>query len=156
MPVFEKSVFQSVVILARSHWDWYIRQLGGFVRFAREHVPSPPLDKQRQKSLDSVDRNGIKKQLSILEGACGVTFNIPDTVMSSVEEMSLVRNLGMHNRWEVDSFYLSKTSTINLELGDVRLFEITELQNWISSLTKLLNETSLPIAKKYVSVPDYP
>jgi hypothetical protein len=156
MPVFEKSVFQSVVILARSHWDWYIRQLGGFVRFARKHVPSPLLDKQQQKSLDSVDRKEIKKQLSILEESCGVTFSIPNTVMSSVEEMSLVRNLGMHNRWEVDSFYLSKTSTTNLEVGDVRLFEITELQNWISSLTKLLNETSLPIAEKYVFAPDYP
>ena len=156
MPVFEKSVFQGVLILARSHWDWYIRQLGGFVRFARNHVSSPPLDRKQQNSLDYVDRKEIKEQLMILEGACGLSFNIPNTVMSSIEEMSLVRNLGMHNRWEVDSFYLSKTSTLNWDVGDIRLFEIAELQDWISSLTKLLDATSFPIAIKYVSAPDYP
>jgi hypothetical protein len=28
------------------------------VRFSRNHVSSPPLDKKQQKSLDSVDRGG--------------------------------------------------------------------------------------------------
>lgn len=156
MSVFENTVFQNVLMLMRSHWDWYIRQIGGFVRFSRNHVSSPPLDKKQQKLLDNVDRKEIKEQLETLETACGVTFNIPSTVMESIKEMSLVRNLGMHNRWEVDDFYLSKTSTSGWELGDLRLVEINELRAWASSLNKIIDETSIPIALKYVSAPDYP
>ena len=156
MSVFENTVFQNVLMLMRSHWDWYIRQLGGFVRFSRNHVPSPSLDNKQQKLLDNVDRKEIKEQLEILEMACGITFNIPSAVMESIKEMSLVRNLGMHNRWEVDDFYLNKTSTSGWELGDIRLIEINQLREWASSLNKIIDETSLPIAVKYVSVPDYP
>jgi hypothetical protein len=156
MSVFENTVFQNVLMLMRSHWDWYIRQLGGFVRFSRNHVSSPPLDNKQQKLLDNVDRKEIKEQLEILEMACGVTFNIPATIMESIKEMSLVRNLGMHNRWEIDSFYLNKTSTSGWELGDIRLIEIKELREGASSLNKIIDETSLPIAVKYVSAPDYP
>ena len=35
MPVFQTSVFQNVLVLVRSHWDWYVRQLSSFVAFAR-------------------------------------------------------------------------------------------------------------------------
>ena len=156
MSVFENTVFQNVLMLMRSHWDWYIRQLGGFVRFSRNHVSSPPLDNKQQKLLDNVDRKEIKEQLEILEMACGITFNIPATVMESIKEMSLVRNLGMHNRWEIDSFYLNKTSTSGWVLGDIRLIDIKDLREWASSLNKIIDETSLPIAVKYVSAPDYP
>jgi hypothetical protein len=156
MPVFQNSVFQNVLILVRSHWDWYIRQLASFASFARGHVSSPPLSNREQKSFDHVDREGIEEQLSILQGACGVTFNIPSSSMAEVKEMSYVRNLGLHNRWEIDAFYLRKTVTAGWELGEIRVVTIAELRTWVSSLTKLLDETSIPIAKKYCSAPDYP
>ena len=105
MPVFENSVFQNVLVLVRSHWDWYIRQLGSFVKFARVHVASPSLSNSEQRAFDSVDRREIEKQLSIFESAFGVAFNVPSSTMAGVKEMSLVRNLGLHNRWEVDDFY---------------------------------------------------
>lgn len=77
MPVFQNSVFQNVLILVRSHWDWYIRQLASFAAFARSHVSSPSLSNKEQKAFDYVDRKEIDEQLSILEAACGVTFHIP-------------------------------------------------------------------------------
>lgn len=156
MPVFQNTVFQNVLVLVRSHWDWYIRQLRSFVVFARDHVSSPQLSNREQKLFDSVDRREIEKQLSIFEGACGVTFNIPGSSMAAVKEMSLVRNLGLHNRWEVDDFYLSKTLTSGWTIGEIRVVEIHELRHWVASLTQLLDETSIPIAKKYFSAPDYP
>lgn len=156
MPVFENSVFQNVLVLVRSHWDWYIRQLGRFVAFARVHVPSPALSTKHQKLFDYVDRKEIDEQLSILEGACGVTFCLPNSTMLEVKEMSLVRNLGLHNRWEVDAFYLSKTLSSRWTVGEIRVVTIQELRSWVSGLTKLLDETSIPIAKKYCSAPDYP
>jgi hypothetical protein len=70
--------------------------------------------------------------------------------------MSYVRNLGLHNRWEVDAFYLRKTLTAGWNVGEIRVVTIDELKTWVSSLTSLLTETSIPIAKKYFSAPDYP
>jgi hypothetical protein len=156
LPVFQNSVFQNVLVLVRSHWDWYIRQLGSFVAFARQHVPSPVLSNKQQNLFDDLDRREIEKQLSILEGACGLTFNLPGSTMVAVKEMSLVRNLGLHNRWEVDAFYLSKTPSSGWTKGEIRIVGIEELRTWVSSLTKLLDETSMPIARKYCSAPDYP
>jgi hypothetical protein len=156
MPVFQHSVFQNVLILVRSHWDWYIRQVAGFVAFARNHISSPTLTNKEQRSFANLDRKEIEDQLVILGNTCGVNFNIAASTMLAVKEMSLVRNIGLHNRWEVDRFYLSKTLTSGWTVGDIRTVKIDELRSWVSSLTKLLDETSIPIANKYVSAPDYP
>ena len=57
-PTFNNTIFQNVLILMRSHWDWYIRQIGEFVSFARKHVSSPELDKSTEKSCTYwVERN---------------------------------------------------------------------------------------------------
>ena len=48
--IFERAVFQSSVIAMSSHWDWYMRKLGQFVRFARTHVPSPVLNSKQENS----------------------------------------------------------------------------------------------------------
>ena len=91
-----------------------------------------------------------------MEESCGIKLSLSPQILSNINEMSLVRNLGLHNRWEVDDFYLRKTSSSIWELRDVRIIEIGELQSWAGSLSKLINETSLQIAIKYVGAPDYP
>ena len=98
-PIFNNTIFQNVVVLTRSHWDWYIRQIGEFVSFAGNYVSSPVLDARQRKSLARIGWNEITQQLSILEESCGIKFNISDATLSDINEMSLVRNLGMHNRW---------------------------------------------------------
>ena len=155
-PIFNNTIYQNVLILMRSHWDWYIRQIGQFVSFARAHIRSPALDKKQQQDLERIGWTEITKQLIILEVSCGIKFSLSSTILSDLNEMSLVRNLGMHNRWEVDEFYLRKTTTSNWELREVRIVEINELQSWASSLSKLINETSLQIATRYVAAPDFP
>lgn len=153
--IFNNTIFQNVAVLMRSHWDWYIRQIGEFVGFARNHVSSPTLDSKQQKNLARIGFAEITQQLTILEEACGINFNLPASIMSDISEMSLVRNLGMHNRWEVDDYYLAKTTTPNWELKDVRLIEVAELQSWSNSLSKLIMETSLQIAAKFAAAPDF-
>jgi hypothetical protein len=153
--IFNNTIFQNVLILMRSHWDWYIRQIGEFVSIARNHVSSPVLDRNQQKNLARVGWKEITQQLTILEESCRVKFNLSHAILSDINEMSLVRNLGMHNRWEVDDYYLNKTASSNWELKDVRLIEINELRSWSGSLSALINETSFEIAKKYVGAPDF-
>lgn len=155
-PIFNNTIFQNVLILMRSHWDWYIRQMGEFVSFARNHVSSPALDRNQEKDLARIGWKEIAQQLTILEKSCGIKFNLSSAILSDINEMSLVRNLGMHNRWEVDDYYLNKTSSSKWDLKDVRLIDIAELRSWSGSLSKLINETSLEIAIKYVHSPDFP
>jgi hypothetical protein len=155
-PIFNNTIFQNVLILMRSHWDWYIRQVGEFVSFARNHVSSPVIDRNQQKNLARIGWKEITQQLTILEESCGITFNLSHAILSDINEMSLVRNLGMHNRWEADKYYLNKTSSSNWDLKDVRLIEIAELRSWSGSLSKLINETSLEIAINYAGAPDFP
>lgn len=154
--VFTNTIFQHVVILLRSHWDWYIRQTGAFVRFARSHVASPTLNSKQEKNLSNIGWKDVASQLTILEEACGISFSLSSTTLSAINEMSLVRNLGMHNRWEVDDYYLQKTLSVGWELKDIRIIEIGELNHWRESFASLLNETSFPIAELYAPVPDYP
>jgi hypothetical protein len=154
--IFENTVFQNTAIFMRSHWDWYIRQIGEFVEFARNHVASPTLSSKQKQQLSKIGWKEMTDQLSILEDSCGISFGISSAISSDIKEMALVRNLGMHNRWEVDQFYLNKTSTSGWTLKDVRLIDISELRSWGRSLSKLINETSFQIAVKFVSAPDYP
>jgi hypothetical protein len=154
--IFNNTIFQNVVILMRSHWDWYIRQIGEFINFGRAHIASPPLTKKQESELNRIGWSEITRQLLILEESSGINLNLPLQIFADISEMSLVRNLGLHNRWEVDAFYLSKTSSSVWELRDIRIIEIGELQSWARSLSKLITETSLQIAVKYVGAPDYP
>jgi hypothetical protein len=126
------------------------------VSFARNHVSSPALDRNQQKNLARIAWKEITQQLTILEESCGIRFNLSHAILSDINEMSLVRNLGMHNRWEADDYYLNKTSSSNWDLKDVRLIEIAELRSWSGSLSKLINESSLEIAIKYAGAPDFP
>jgi hypothetical protein len=154
--IFNNTLFQNVVILMRSHWDWYIRQIGEFINFARVHIALPPLNKKQQSELTRIGWSEITKQLVVLEESCGIKLSLSPQVLSDIHEMSLVRNLGLHNRWEVDDVYLSKTSGSIWELRHVRIIEIGELKSWSGSLSKLISETSLEIAIKCVRAPDYP
>jgi len=155
-PVFNNTIFQNVVILMRSHWDWYIRQIGEFVSFARSHVTGPSLTERQQKDLGRIAWKEVTRQLDILEQSCDINFDLSSETLSEIYEMSLVRNLGMHNRWEVDDVYLKRTSSGTWQLRELRTIEIGELQRWAKSLSKLINETSLQISIKYAAAPNFP
>ena len=69
--------------------------------------------------------------------------------------MTLVRNLGLHNRWEVDEKYLQFSSTKGLGVGDLRLVEVEELHHWHAALVRLILDLTSAVAIRYVDVPDF-
>lgn len=154
--VFEKWIFQHVLIQIRSHWDWYIRRLGEFIVFARENAPCSPLSQKDKEELRRIGFTSLNKQLKILEKASGVKFNISKDVLDKLLEMALVRNLGLHNRWEVDSFYINRTNTLGWSIGEIREFDSIELGEWHKCIMNVINKTSVEISKKFVQAPDYP
>ena len=126
--------------------------------FARGYISCTMLTKVDEKSLKNIGFKEITQQLELLEKASDLKFDLPDEILSSLAEMSLVRNLGLHNRWEVDSHYKDKTrpGSTGWEIGEIRTFDKTELQIWHGSLIEVISKTSVPIAKKFCHAPPYP
>lgn len=155
--IFKISVFQSVLVAINSHWDWYVRNLGNFVSFARQYVPDRALSRKEEKDLDRIGFLSICHQLTTLEKSCVEIFGIPNNVLEDLKEMSLVRNLALHNRWEVDQKYLDNTSNNQYwNIGELRLFDISELRLWHQGLLEAVKKTWISIATKYLNAPRYP
>lgn len=102
-----------------------------------------------------IDHLNILNQLTLLEKASDVKFNLSDENLSSLKEMSLVRNLGLHNRWEVDKQYQEKNNSNDWEIGEIRVFDPIELYDWHESLIEAVNMTCVEIAKKFNQAPDF-
>jgi len=156
---FQQYVIQNAPIAMRNHWDWYIRNLGRFVEFARTKCGGPTLGRDREKQLLRLGKKEmpLATQLQVLRDATGLALDFEAEIMEAAKEMSLVRNLGLHNRWEVDDVYLEQSSDRkDWRVGEVRVIQATELLPWRRALSQLLIGTWSPIARLYVNVPSYP
>lgn len=157
--VFEKSVLQTVVISMKSHWDWFITKIAGFIIFSYNHETNNlNLDHKTVADLKSIGQNKpIKYQISLLSKITNIDFLITETILNDIYEMTLVRNLGIHNRWEVDLKYLEKTQySENWELGELRTINANEVELWERSLFTIIRNVAFPIAFKYGNTPNYP
>lgn len=153
--LFEVSVRQSALIALRSHWDWYISKLGAFI--LRQHPESgiSPLPNKLQKLLAKVGFKEITEQTRIIASALSCELKIDPSHLESIHEMSLVRNLGLHNRWEVDEYYLAKSHVSGFKLREVRLFPISELEQWHQALISLISSTWKPVAIQYCGTSEH-
>jgi hypothetical protein len=153
--VFEGTVYQNALITFNSHWDWYVRNLHAFVKVASIKVTSPQLTRSQAKDFNRLSFMSIPQQIKILETVCGVQFCLSQEAIGHLKEMSLVRNLGLHNRWEIDEKYLRNTETGPWSLGDLRIVRIEELRNWHTSLLQVILSSSSAVAIEYKDAPEY-
>ncbi len=153
--VFERTALQSVLIALNSHWDWYIRKLGEFVLFARAEaaITSSALE---EKSIRRLGVLPLLDQIDVLENSLGVSLPFSESERLELEEMSLVRNLGLHSRWEVDDKYMSQTPRRGLRSGELRIVEVAELHKWHELLIRLINSSCSGIARVYRNASIYP
>ena len=154
--IFEKAAFSNVLISFCSHWDWYLRQLSKFIEFGNNHVGGPVLSNYERKELSRIGNSPFLRQVELLEKATGCLFGLSQNEREHLQEMSLVRNLGLHNRWEVDEKYLQHSKIQGLSIGELRLVGVDELYAWHADLMRLISQTSMKIAVRYVNAPDYP
>lgn len=158
-PLFLHYAVQNAPIIMRNHWDWYIRRLGEFVEFGRTKCEGLPFSKEIKKQLPLLGKREmpLADQIDILRRATGLPLIIDPKFMKAIQEMSLVRNLGLHNRWEVDKVYIEKSSQSgNWSVGEIRLVHASELVIWRAALSQLLFGTWSPIAQLFVTAPKYP
>lgn len=153
---FSKPVFRSALIAMKSHWDWYIDKIGQFIVFARQHVTSPQITNSVMREFDNISQKSITDQFKLLEKLTGLTFDFDSSYMEALHEMALVRNLGIHNQWTVNKKYKKwSIQKDKWEIGQLRDFTITELENWSTCLQQVIHDTAFPIAIRFVSAPDY-
>lgn len=154
--VFEKTAFQSVLVALSSHWDWYTRKLGEFVIFARTALAAPRFASSDEKRIRRIGVLPILDQIEVMESLLKVPLSLPDDERAELSEMSLVRNLGLHNRWEVDEKYLLQSARRGYTIGDLRILDHSELLLWYGLLGKLVQRSSSGVACAYNSAPPYP
>lgn len=151
--IFKRYMFQDVLIQLKSHWDWFINNMSSFVLFARGYIQIDSI--VNNKDLKGISFKNIEDQIKILEGACELSFNIDQETISHLKEMSWVRNLGIHNRWEVDEKYKKQTSNNSWVVGEIRIFNRDDLTSWYKCLTSAINKISIDIAIKFKDVPTF-
>jgi len=155
MQYFPNPVIQAAVVEGLSHWDWYVEKLGRFIEFARQNGPKPIMSKTMERKLPSISLHSFSDQMHVLEEASGNTLQISDSCINDVNEMVLVRNLGVHCQWEVTAHYLKSTKTIGWSLGDVREVNPSELELWRAALYNIISGTCRHFAQMYALVPDF-
>ena len=149
---FVNPIYQNTIYSIISHWDWYVSNLGKFIHFAKSHI-SPYTGVEN--SLLRINRLPFINQIELIEKSTGIKFPMDNYILTNIEEMHLVRNLGMHNEWEVDGDYLKHTKTTGWKICQKRQLEINEIENWHSAFIKLITVISNDIAILYAQTTDY-
>jgi hypothetical protein len=155
LDVFKSSALQNVLISFCSHWDWYIRKISDFIQNTYFEVFHTALSNSDIKQLERADHLSLPDQIHLIERLCKIDLETTELELNTLREMSLVRNIGLHNRWEIDSKYLSKSITKDFQLGHLRKIEISELTIWHSLLINIINKSSIAIAKKFNGARDF-
>ncbi len=102
-----------------------------------------------------MDRLPINQQLEIISKVSGIDLTLSSNDIQEFVEMSLVRNLGLHNRWEIDETYLRKAKRQQSSVGELRIVSVDELYQWHSLLVKVLRSSSLECAKVFCDAPEF-
>jgi len=153
--VFRTTVFQNVLVSFCSHWDWYIRKLSEFIAVHHLVALGHSLTERQLKEFQRIDRQSIPQQLELIEQTCNIEIGLDSAQRELLREMSLVRNLGLHNRWEIDSFYLAKSSCDSYKIGHLREFDAAELRTWHQALLNAVQATGLKIAVQFKNAPKH-
>lgn len=149
---FQSPIHQHTVISMISQWDWFISKIGRFINYAEKFIkPEIEID----KGLRQLNLKPFNKQIETIENTTGIQFDGQGERILLIDELHLIRNLGLHNNWEVDEGYLSKTYKRCYKKGEKRLFDINELTGWYDAFVKLIGVIANETATRYANVPDY-
>lgn len=152
---FPNPIIQNALLCMIMHWDWYIRKLGKFVEFVISYDPESNLKKSQKKELHRISKMNIVDQVKLLSSVTHLSFGLSDEVLSHLNVMSSVRNIGMHNHWIIDEKYCHDTNTPIEKIGSLRQITTNDLFSWKLAISSTIHSTASMIALKYVYVPSF-
>ncbi len=149
---FLNPIQQQVIFSMVSHWDWFVSKIGKFIIFANHELNLFP---QSEKDLNNLSFKPFNKQLEIIKSASRIPLKINPVSLELIQELHLVRNLGLHNEWEVDELYLQRSKSSGYITGQKRNVEISEINSWHKAFVDLITILSDEIASHYYLVSSY-
>jgi hypothetical protein len=155
MEFLPSPVFQSALVEMVSHWDWYVGKLARFIEFARALGPRPHMRPADEKKLPNIGLESFSRQIVLLQAASGGALSFQATHLNQLKEMVRVRNLGVHNQWEITAYYVRTSGRHRSAVGDVRDIEIRELEGWRKILAGIINKSASYFASMYSVAPPF-
>jgi len=152
---------QNSIISAVGHWDWFLRRQSEFVLWALETEAQSGVDDKIRRLASHIDQGSLRDQIGNLSQLTGCSFHIEETDLRHLDELGLLRNIGSHNRWEVDQKYLQRTKT-RPESGGWRIgqYRTYSDQEWLVWQTALRGRATWLISKgigeRFRALPAYP
>lgn len=137
---FRHANVHSAVIALCSHWDWFIRNLGVFII---EFIASK--NRSSNSNLKNIGMKFILEQIQTIETSLSIKFTINEADKDILKLASQTRNIGIHNRWEVDDRYLQSNSD-KWKLGEIRIINSDELKNWGEAFIRCIDEIAYKVA----------
>jgi hypothetical protein len=135
---------QQVVFNIEFAWDRFLNEIGRFIVVANKEIGITYSSKD-ERTIKRFHLAPFKEIVDCLNRNMGPTL-IHDQEIDSVNELSLLRNLGVHNDWIIDEEYCTKTKNQNLIIGEIRDVTIEEViplySDLLSSMSKIASLVS--------------
>jgi hypothetical protein len=141
MEYFRHANVHSAVIALCSHWDWFIRKLSNFIFEYKDYLKIPT----SVKNYKNIGMKPILEQIEIIEKSLDISLSIKEADKAILKVVSGIRNIGVHNRWEVDAKYL-KSNADNWKIGEIRIIESGELKNWGEVFVRCIDAIAYNVA----------
>lgn len=160
-PLLRGFTLQNNIFIMAFQWDWFIYRIGRFALWGLEQENSPLLLKGLRKDLQRITALAVLKQVAHLELACDLKDTVTAAAMEDIEELGLMRNIGAHNRWEVDEKYMDKTKTVGptgpWKIGEYRVYGDAE---WLKLNVSMRRDGTWKIAEaiavRFKDLGDFP
>lgn len=154
--IVNNTTYQNNIVNSVAQWDWFIKMLGRFIKFGRSELGLNKLDSDSEKHLSNLHKGTINQQLRTLNKALLNKIDYPSEKIEILNELFLIRNLGLHNRWACDEDYLIKSKhSSKWEKDQIRIIGIAELELMNKELRNLVRILTNAIAVEFKSVPEY-
>ena len=142
---FQAFTRQNATVLLMNEWEWFHSRLMSFARWALRHEGG---------SLPSTNR-GIVGEIRRIEEVARQTLPLTDEERDALNELEMVRDLGMHHRWEMDRRYINANRLSEDYIGVLRIPRYDEIMNWKRTLAKTVQHCAMEMGRRFVEAPDY-
>lgn len=160
-PLLRGFTLQNNIFVMAFQWDWFIYRIGRFVLWALAQEGRSELSAGLRHDLERLSFLEVSRQISRLELACGLSGTVNPRAIEDIQELHLMRNIGAHNRWEVDEKYLEMTKTVGPDgpwrIGEYRVYGDEE---WLRLNLSLRRDGTYKIAEavaiRFSGLGDFP
>jgi len=138
---------QQIIFNIEFSWDRYLNGIREFIQKGNKSL-NINFSNDDNKIIKRMHLSPFPDVVSCIDRNIGFT-DISHKEIDSVTELSLLRNLGVHNDWIIDETYLQKTKETNVILGELRVFTASDIAPLYQDLLISMRKITSVISKFY-------